>query len=244
MLRLADRLAQAFHAAGDIAPERGETGGQESVLADRHQLPVQIGAAEVGGQLRVAALRSGAGFRFAGRAATAQHPVAVDQEGFRAVHGGQSRGQFGRSVGFFQQGELGVQEHACSPAGDGRPGGIRSDAAGRPDGQLDVGGSDQLLQQHERTQRTDQPAAVAAPGDQAVRAQALRVQRVLEAAYFHQDQGAARDLSGFPAGQHFWILRQQQVARRAQVLREDVLRTHPAAGVHPDPERFRGPAAH
>ncbi len=104
---------------------------------------------------------------------------------------------FGRKGRFLDQRQLGVEHDAGRASGDGRGGGVQSDAAGRPDGKIDGGLREELLQQHEGGGVTDGAAGLGSLGDEPVGAAVGTCS--CSGACLGSGLGQARDLDEDPA---------------------------------------------
>ncbi len=130
----------------------------------------------------------------------AQHPLAVDHDGFRAVQGADRGGRLLRHPRLGEQRELGVQHDARRAADNRRRGRMDADPAAGPHRYGHPRLGEQPLEQDECAERADPAAALAAPGDQAVRAGPYGVERLLQVRDLGEDATVAHGVGHPPGG--------------------------------------------
>ena len=157
--RPADGLDHAPHRAEPV----GQGPGERTVLAQRHQAGVEVGAPHPSGDLPGV----GSGVQRRRREVGPDVDAVVADDGrLTAVHGGEGRPEVGRHGGLGGEGQLDVEHDAPGPPHQGGRRGVPADAALGPD--REVHGVDHGLEEDEGGLLTDEPAGLRPLGDHPV----------------------------------------------------------------------------
>ena len=181
-----DHATDGAVAGGEPRRERGVLPGRQCLVGEGSRAEAPGDLVGRGGVVEVRHPQVGA----------AVDPVAADDPGFAAVHGGDGGPDRPRQRRLAEQRGLGV-DHDAGRTADHRGGrGVAADAALHPDRR--IGGGPDLLQQHEGTGGAHPPAALGAAGDEAVGAGGEGVPGFVEGAHLGDDPALAVP----PRGRH------------------------------------------